>query len=128
MTRDNNTMFLAAEYDDTFGERDIYRIDVSDYNLISEGYERSTFGTVVCTVSEVEGKRIKGVVVEVWDANMDKVLTTTKTDKLGIARISLPGNKAYNLVFKSKKVERHEAVDLKLKSSGETLINLDVHL
>ena len=128
MTRDNNTMFLAAEYDDTFGERDIYRIDVSEYNLISEGYERSTFGTVVCTVSEAEGKRIKGAVVEVWDANMDKVLTTTKTDKLGIVRISLPGNKAYNLVFKSKKAEHHEAVDLKLKRSGETLINLDVDL
>ena len=128
MTRDNKTLFIAAEYDDTFGERDLYQVDVSDYKLISEGYEKSTFGTIICTVSEAEGKRIKGATVEVYGQNMDKLITSSKTDKLGIARISLPGNKEYNLVFKSKKKEKQETVDLKLNKDGEAVVNLGVSL
>ena len=59
---------------------------------------------------------------------MDKLITSSKTDKLGIARISLPGNKEYNLVFKSKKKEKQETVYLKLNKDGEAVVNLGVSL
>ena len=35
LTKDNKTLMIAAEYDNSFGERDIYRIDVSKYALLS---------------------------------------------------------------------------------------------
>lgn len=128
MTRDNKTLFIAAEYDDTFGERDIYKIDVSNYSLISEGYDKSTFGTVVCTVSNGEGERLKGATVEVYGQNMDKLITETKTDKLGGAKISLPGNRTYNIVITHKKARHEESVELKLKREGETVVKLDAQL
>ncbi|NNE55947.1 MAG: hypothetical protein HKN32_08010, partial [Flavobacteriales bacterium] len=125
ITRDNKTMLVAAEYEDTFGERDIYTIDVSKYKMISEGYESSTFGTVVCTVLDDEGDRLRKVDVRVFGSTGDRMITETRTDKVGLAKISLPGNRSYRFVLEYKDIVKEIVVDLTMKE-GDTVKKVEV--
>lgn len=126
LTKDNKTLMIAAEYDDSFGERDIYRIDVSKYKLLSEGYESSTYGQLLITCNDVGGSGVKGVNVEVYGASSLKYVTGGKTDKLGRLKINLPGNQNYRIVLNDGDFTKTEELDVKLKEQGETVIKLDV--
>lgn len=126
LTKDNKTLMIAAEYDNSFGERDIYKIDVSNYNLVSGGYEASTFGQLLITCSDATGEFAKGVSVTVFSAATDKQITTDKTDKLGRVKINLPGNQKYKVVLTKGSVTKTEMIDLSLHQKGETVIKLDV--
>ena len=126
LTKDNRTMLIAAEYEDTFGERDIYSIDVSAYPLISRGYDSSTFGTVIVTASDADGDRLKKVQVDVMASTGDRVIATEKTNKLGTAKISLPGNTKYKIVLTYKDQIEERIVELQMKDGGDVLQKLEV--
>ncbi|MFN0031173.1 MAG: tetratricopeptide repeat protein [Flavobacteriales bacterium] len=128
LTSDNKTMLIAAEYDNSLGERDIYKIDVSRYALIAAGYERSSFGQIQCNVEEAaSGKAIKGAVVKVMNATSGRVITEVETDKAGQARVNVPGNFKYKIEVSLNGEEPQTfEVDLTLKAEGETVQKLSV--
>lgn len=128
LTRDNKTMYLAAEYDDSYGERDIYSIDVSRYDLISKGYERSFIGQLSITVKSATGDPEKGVTVNVYNDGGSQVMATSKTDKLGLARINLEGNQPYTIEVVDKERKVTQNVFLKLNDTGETVMPVEVTL
>lgn len=128
LTKDNNTLMIAAEYEDSFGERDIYMIDVSQYELLSKGYEMSTAGQILVTAIDKDGKTVKGVSVKVFEANTTREIVEVTTDKLGRAKVNLPGNKNYKLVLNKGDFTKTEEIDLQLKEQGETVIKLDVQI
>ncbi|NQX90918.1 MAG: PD40 domain-containing protein, partial [Flavobacteriales bacterium] len=117
LTKDNQTMLIAAEYDDTYGERDIYSIDVSSYPLISAGYESSGYGTVVLEVKDEEGKPWKGEEVQFVLKETGRVITTRKSDRAGLVRVNLPGAQTYIAKFtdgdQKKEVEISVVLDPK---------------
>ena len=111
---------IAAEYEDNYGERDIYKVDVSGYDLLSKGYENGTFGQILCTAVNKDGKPVKGIKVEILNAS-GKVMFAEETDRNGRVRASLLGNQTYKVVFTDGDVVREREVNLKLKAEGETL-------
>jgi hypothetical protein len=120
LTSDNKIMMIAAEYADNYGERDIYKVDVSGYDLLSKGYDTGTFGQILCTAVNAEGKPVKGIKVEILNAS-GKLMFAEETDRNGRVRASLLGNQTYKVVFTDGDVVREREVNLKLKAEGETL-------
>jgi tetratricopeptide (TPR) repeat protein len=126
LTSDNKTMYISAEYGDTFGERDIYQIDVSSYDLVSQGYDTGTFGQVICTVKDKSGKIAKGVTVSIYQEGSNKVLFSEKTDKAGRIKASLAGNKTYKVLVMGEERNYEQSLTLSLRSDGETVKNIEV--
>lgn len=126
LTTDNKKMLIAAEYADSYGERDIYMIDVSSYPLISSGYDVSTFGQVIVTCTNSKGEFVKGAKVTAYSLSTGREIISGKTDKLGMSKINLPGNEKFKIVVSEGNFSRTNEVDLKLKSQGETVVKLDV--
>ncbi len=125
LTKDNKTLMIAAEYADSFGERDIYKIDVSNYNLVSAGYETSTFGQLLITCNDPMGAGVKGATIKVFSGSNNKEIADVKTDKLGRAKVNLPGNQKYRIVISEGDFTETKELDLKLKPQGETVVKLD---
>ncbi len=126
ITKDNKTLMIAAEYPDSFGERDIYSIDVSRYPMIAEGYENSTYGQVLFTCTDSSGEGVKGVLIRVIGQASGREITSVKTDKLGRAKINLPGNQKYQFVITEKLFSESREIELQLKTQGETVVKMDV--
>lgn len=114
LTRDNKTLYIAAEYDDSHGERDIYRIDVSGYDLLSGSYDVSSFGSINCVATTTDGKPLKGAHVNFFSATSDKLITQGKTDKNGMLKVNLPVNLSYRIEIKHG--DKTETRELTLKS------------
>lgn len=125
LTKDNKTLMIAAEYADSFGERDIYKIDVSNYNLVSSGYETSTFGQLLITCNDLSGAGVKGAAIKVFSGSNNKEIAEAKTDKLGRAKVNLPGNQKYRVVISEGDYSESKELDLQLKPQGETVVKLD---
>jgi tetratricopeptide (TPR) repeat protein len=126
LTSDNQTMYIAAEYDDSFGERDIYKIDVSNYPLVANGYEMSTSGQILITCTNADGTPQRDVKVVVRYAANDRQIIEVTTDKLGRAKVNLPGNQKYKLEFSHDLFKKYEVIDLQLKPQGETVLKYDL--
>lgn len=127
LTGDNQTMFISAEYSDALGERDIYQIDVSDYPLLSSGYDKSSYGTVILSVEDEKSKPVRGAQVDILlDTGSDRIVTTERTDKLGRIRVNLPGGVTYRLRVTSGRKAAELTHTLVLQERGETLVNLSV--
>lgn len=136
LTSDNKTMYISAEYSDTYGERDIYKIDVSHYELVSKGYEQGTFGQIICSVTDASNKIFKGATVEIFEviqksdgSEVDgRKLFEDKTDKAGRIKASLAGNRIYHIKVSSGDIQHEQKVNLTLREEGETIIKIDVQL
>lgn len=128
LTADNKTLFLAAEYSDTNGERDLYSVDVSNYDLISGGYEKSRTGQLLCVVTDEYSIPRSGVKVVVYDESGATVLVASETDRAGYARINLPGNKSYKVEFSRGKNTVIKRTELTLSETGETVVRLEVKM
>jgi len=126
LTKDNQALFIAAEYDNSYGERDIYRIDVSKYPLLSSGYDSNSFGQILCTVTDMEEKPVKDALVRVYKQNTSYMIFETKTDKLGRAKVNLPGNLTYKVVISIDEMIEEREVHLKLKKDAETVEKVNV--
>lgn len=126
---DNLRMYIAAEYPDALGERDLYEIDISAYTLLSEGYDKSSYGTVILTVEDGSQKRVKGAeVVFLLDTGSDREVVRAKTDKLGRVRVNLPGGVTYRVQVASGRKAEETKIAVVMNQTGETVINVTVAL
>jgi Anaphase-promoting complex, cyclosome, subunit 3/WD40-like Beta Propeller Repeat len=125
LTGDNKTLYLSAEYDDSFGERDIYKVDVSKYNLISAEAIGKLYGQLICTVKNVaSGSPMKGVKVRVLDAAGNEVFQG-ETDKAGYCRTTLPLSQSYKVETTDKTNVQTKDVEMTPKEMGETVVKVD---
>jgi tetratricopeptide (TPR) repeat protein len=124
LTSDNSTMYIAAEYDDSYGERDIYELDVSGYELMSSGYDKSIYGQFLVTVTDVKGATVKGVKVSVYHADSGAEAGETVTDRNGYARINVEGGKKYRITARLGEDEEQTEATMELKESGATVVRV----
>jgi tetratricopeptide (TPR) repeat protein len=128
LTKDNKTLLIAAEYDDSFGERDIYKIDVGNYELLSGDYAKSTAGQILVSCNYKAGEPAKDVRIEAYYVSNNKLVATTETDKAGRAKLNLPGNETYKIVTTIDDFKDEKVIDLTLRNDGETVIKYDVQI
>ena len=126
LTKDNKTLIIAAEYDDSYGERDIYRVDVSSYALLADGYDVPTSGQILVSCLNTANEPVKKVNVQVCYASTGKVVTEAQTDDVGRAKLNLPGNNTYLVKLSKGSFTQEKSIDLTLKNSGETVVKYDV--
>jgi len=126
LTKENKSLMIAAEYDDSFGERDIYRIDVSKYDMLSEGYDARTAGQILVTCTNAAGEPVKKATVEARYASTGKAILSIQTDEIGRVKLSLPGNASYTIVVTLDDFKSEKTIDLQLKQQGETVIKHEV--
>ncbi|MBM3448521.1 MAG: tetratricopeptide repeat protein [Bacteroidetes bacterium] len=135
LTADNSKMFVAAEYASVsdenvanYGERDIYMVDISNYPLMNEGYEKSVFAQLIAIVSDANsGAPLKGVSVTVESLEDGEVYENT-TDKIGYARINLRGDAIYKITAKKGDKTFTEEVKIEMNISGETVQKWEIRL
>lgn len=128
LTKDNKTLMIAAEYEDSFGERDIYKIDVSKYELLSGDYAKSTAGQILVSCTYKAGEPAKNVLIEAYYVSNNKLVTSAETDKAGRAKLNLPGNETYKIVTSIDDFKDEKVIDLSLRNDGETVIKHDVQI
>ena len=126
LTKDNKSLMIAAEYDDSYGERDIYKIDVSKYELLSGDYAKSTAGQILVSCSYQAGEPAQDARVEAYLVSNNKLVASTETDKAGRAKLNLPGNETYKIVTVIDDFKNEKVIDLTLRQEGETVIKHDV--
>jgi tetratricopeptide (TPR) repeat protein len=126
LTSDNKTLYIAAEYEKGFGERDIYKIDLSNYPMLSSGYETGSFGQVICTVADTKGEFIKGATVKIYNTITGKMVTEVRTDKLGRAKISLQADQNYKAEIILDDMVKSEIFELPMTKAGPTIHKIDV--
>lgn len=125
LTEDNKTMFIAAEYEDSFGERDIYKIDVSRYPLMSEGYSKLSSGVLVCQV--MEGTSVaKKAKVQIVDPISARVITEEQTSKGGQVRLNLQGGKDYIVRVENGKEVKEERVNIPVGETEPEVVKIEV--
>jgi len=127
LTSDNKYMYIAAEYPDSYGDRDIYKVDVSRYPVMSEGYEKSVYAQLIAIVLDVNGKAFKGVKVKVEDLDTGEILTG-ETDKAGYCRVNVQGGKTYVVTAEKDGKKFSEEVTIEMKNSGETVRKWEIRL
>lgn len=127
LTADNKTMYIAAEYSDSYGDRDIYKVDISRYGIMSEGYEKSSYAQLIAIVLDVNGKAFKGVKVQVEDLDTGEILTG-ETDKAGYCRINIQGGKTYKATAEKDGKKFSEELTIEMKNSGETIRKWEIRL
>ncbi len=96
LTRDNRMLFVSAEYEDSQGERDLYAIDVSEYGLISSGYDKSNYIKVSAVVS-YRGSAAKTALVKFFNAESNRFIGEAYTDRDGNLRTNLPLDTDYKV-------------------------------
>jgi tetratricopeptide (TPR) repeat protein len=128
LTKDNKTLMIAAEYDNSFGERDIYRIDVSKYALLSGDYARNTAGQILVSCIYQAGEPAKNVRIEAYYAANNKLAASVETDKAGRAKLNLPGNERYRIVATIDDFKNEKEIDLTLRNDGETVLKHDIQI
>lgn len=124
LTSDNTKLLLAAEYADNYGERDIYMVDISQYDLLSSGYDTGSFGQILVMATNKSNKPIKGIKVEVFNA-AGKLMYAEETDRNGRVKVNLQGNQNYKVVFTDGDVVRERQVDLTLRKDMETVVKVE---
>jgi prophage maintenance system killer protein len=129
LTNDNQTMYIAAEYADALGERDIYRVDVSKYELVSDGYDESNYGSFILSVTDADGDAVKGAEVKIFaGSDGQRVVASDKTSGAGRVKINLPGGVHYRAEVYDRKGTATLKFTMELDKSTETVLKRDVKL
>lgn len=124
LTEDNQTMFIAAEYDDSYGERDIYKVDVSDYEFLSRGYGSNSFGLIICTVYE-SGKTSRKAEVEIIHPVSGRVIIKEETDRGGQVKLNLQADREYLVRVLNDGESKEKTINLPLNSEKPEVVKLD---
>lgn len=123
LTNDNQTMYIAAEYDDALGERDIYKVDVSEYKLVSDGYDESNYGTLILTVKDPSGEVVKGAEVRIFVGESgERIVAEESTSRAGRVKINLPGGVTYRAEATDRKLKGSKVFSIDLSGKGEALL------
>jgi tetratricopeptide (TPR) repeat protein len=112
LTADNKTMYIAAEYSGGQGERDIWRIDLSNYKIVEDDIVAEVYfqGTVIDANTE---SRFKNAQVLVY-SKAGKLIYDVKTDKFGEFEMKLLRGDVYEFEVKTGVVkDKKFSVDLK---------------
>jgi tetratricopeptide (TPR) repeat protein len=96
ITRDNKTMFLSAEFDNTLGERDIYSVDISNYAMIGNTEIVNTYTQAWGRIITKRGKPIKGLMVY-WMDEYGVEIAKAMTDKNGVAVTQIIADQSYQI-------------------------------
>jgi tetratricopeptide (TPR) repeat protein len=96
ITRDNKLMFMAAEFDNSLGERDLYQVDISNYELISNPNAQRQYTKVFGKVQTRKGKPVKDWEVY-WMEENGLEIGKAQTNAKGIATTLIQVNKKYRL-------------------------------
>lgn len=129
LTKDNQTLLIAAEYEDSYGERDLYEVDISRYSMLSRGYNKSSYGTIELNLIDKKGKPANGIMVEFYYSDSDVMLKEIKSGKDGKVSINLPVNMEYRyIVHENKTSSLQEVFTMSMDESGKTLIRKNVEL
>jgi tetratricopeptide (TPR) repeat protein len=126
LTKDNKTIIIAAEYEDSYGERDLYNIDVSKYTMLADGYDIPTSGQILVSCINSANEPVKKVNIQICYASTGKVVAESQTDDVGRAKINLPGNNEYVVKLAKGAFTQEKRIDLTLKNAGETVVKYDV--
>jgi hypothetical protein len=127
LTSDNKNMYIAAEYRDSYGDRDIYKVDISRYALMSEGYEKSVYAQLIAIVVDANGKPNKGVKIKVEDLDSGEI-QNGETDKAGYCRVNVRGGKSYKVTAEKDDKKFSEEVKMEMKNSSETIRKWEIKL
>ncbi len=127
LTSDNKKMYIAAEYRDSYGDRDIYKVDISRYALMSEGYEKSVYAQLIAIVVDAKGKPAKGVKIKVEDLDSGDI-QNGETDKAGYCRVNVQGGKSYKVTAEKDERKFSEEVKIEMKQIGETVRKWEIKL
>jgi tetratricopeptide (TPR) repeat protein len=117
LTADNKTMYIAAEYPGGQGERDIWRIDLSNYRIVEDDIVAEVFfqGTVLDAKTEA---RYKNATIEVY-TGAGKLVYDLKTDKSGEFEVKLMRGDVYEVIVKTG-VVKDKKFDVDLKNIENT--------
>ena len=124
LTADNSKLFVAAEYEDSNGERDIYVADVSNYSLISSGYDNGTFVSIVGDVT-IDGSLAKKATVKFFNAKSERFVGEAVTNNDGRCRINLTGNEEYRVEITHKGSTNIVMVDAKRIEGSDNVLKFD---
>lgn len=128
LTSDNKTMIIAAEYEDSYGERDIYSIDVSRYALITQDNEQSQYGQLLVTYYNQKGKSISGASIEVVASENELSVAAGITNRMGEFKVNLPLNKKYRVTLHDRDYSETKEIELTRNDSGESINTLQFRL
>ncbi len=107
LSTDNKTAYYDTEREDSYGERDIYKIDVSNYSILTAGKDYSLAilkGSIIGNSAEdVEAK------IVIKDKETGKVINTVETNEYGFYFITLPAGKTYILEASAPEYESNSA-------------------
>ncbi len=122
ITRDNKTMFLAAEFDNSLGERDIYSVDISNYAMIGNTEIVNNYTQVWGRIVTKRGKPIKGLMVY-WMDEYGVEIAKAMTDKNGVAVTQIIADQSYQIEIRDG--EKSLQSIYKLMPAGKNLSNAD---
>lgn len=121
-TSDGKMGFLSAVNSKGIGDRDVYKIDLSNYPVLSPDFANRTHGTISGTILDGDGKAVSCTVAFYNKANGEKV-REVETDAKGGYKATLPGNVTYEIKSKPEGFsEATDEVELTLKDRGETVM------
>lgn len=95
LTGDNQTMFIAAEYEGSLGERDIFQIDLSNYPILKNDIIAAVFLQGMVT-SNANDQAVKDAVISVHDSS-GKMLFESQTDRRGEFEFKVMRGQKYEL-------------------------------
>jgi hypothetical protein len=96
ITRDNKTMFLAAEFENSLGERDIYSVDISNYSMVGNTEIVNNYTQAWGRIVTKRGKPIKGLMVY-WMDEYGVEIAKAITDKDGVAVTQIIADQSYQI-------------------------------
>lgn len=111
LTEDNQTMFIAAEYEGSLGERDIFQIDLKNYNLLENEVVTQVFlqGSVINGAND---RSLRDAKVGVYDKDGNMVYDAF-TDRNGEFEFKVVRDQVYEIrVLVDGYKEHREMVDL----------------
>ncbi len=109
ITRDSKLMYLSAEFADSYGERDLYQIDIANYEMASSAEALYQYIEVEGFIHTKRGKGVKGIEVYWMDEYGVEVAKAT-TDKDGLAKTQIIANRSYQIEIRDGNKSLHSAM------------------
>jgi hypothetical protein len=120
-------MYLSAEFDGSFGERDLYQIDISNYQMASSAVALYQYIEVAGFIHTKRGKGVKGIEVYWMDEYGVEVAKAT-TDKDGIAKTQIVANRSYQIEIRDGNKSLHSVSKMINSDANETDRKLSIEL
>lgn len=123
LTADNKTLLIAAEYEDSSGERDIYSFDVSNHSVVT-ALPGKSWREVEIIVKEA-GKAKKNGEVKITSV-FGKLVFVGKTDDRGRLTVNLPVGESF--VFKTQSKSAVNECTYEITPGGAELFKVEMKL